>query len=70
MMIGTKVVAKGDFGSVRAGDTGVYTFGADYVPGWDAGRFDVTLDAPRSRMIVQSHWTLSELLSYWTEVRS
>lgn len=67
--IGTKVRATEKFRDrIRPGDTGTYTSGADYLPGWDAGRFDVTLDNPRTKQLVSSHWTYGEMCEFWEEM--
>lgn len=68
MQIGDKVVCIKDMYTAKVGDTGVYTFGADYVPGWDAGQFTVTLDNPRTNHRCSNHWTYQELSDYWKKV--
>jgi hypothetical protein len=73
MKVGTRLRAKRDLlTGVTEGDLGTFVFGADYVPGWDAGRWEVRLDKPATRhgtrLAVSTHWTLAELLNAWEEV--
>jgi hypothetical protein len=59
-------------GRVNQGDTGTLVFGADYVPGWDGGRWTVEPDkypeaSPFGHLSV-SYWTEQEMLLTWKPV--
>lgn len=54
---------------VEVGERGWITFGAEYVPGWDAGRWTVEPDSfpggsPYGHRAV-NYWTEQELLRSW-----
>ena len=67
MRVGDKVVCiKSTFGTqLQPGDTGVISRMEDYVPGWDAGQFNVKLDKPRTRFQQSCHWKYQEMAEYW-----
>jgi hypothetical protein len=59
-------IKTGPYGSPAEGDKGTLVFGADYVPGWDAGRWTVELDDPGDRRhTAASYWTESEMRESW-----
>jgi hypothetical protein len=73
VLIGARMRCVSDMGTgVKEGTLGTFTRGEDYVPGWDAGIFEVTLDEPvrefGREMKVQAHWTLDEMLTHWEPV--
>lgn len=56
------------FGTPK-GTLGTYQGGADYVPGWDAGKFEVLLDHPNEYGHKYAlHWTYDEVCRYWQKV--
>lgn len=62
-------IKTGTYGSPVEGEEGTLVFGADYVPGWDAGRWTVEPDSypeqsPFGHRAV-NYWTEQEMLQSW-----
>jgi hypothetical protein len=57
---------------VSVGDLGTVTEAADYLPGWDAGRFTVQPDTFPEKSLyghrAVSYWTRQEMLESWEKV--
>jgi hypothetical protein len=73
MMEGTRLICTRDHMGAEVGDTGTCTFGSDYVPGLDAGRWTVEPDAfpAKSRYGHRAinYWTSEEMLGSWEVAR-
>lgn len=69
MRVGSRVRCLKAHSGIEVGDLGTFTFGADYVPGWDAGRFTVEVDkfpaeSPYGHRAI-SYWTEAEMAESW-----
>lgn len=72
MRVGSRVRCRKAHMGIEVGDLGTFTFGADYVPGWDAGRFTVEPDlfpgnSPYGHLAV-NYWTAVEMSESWEPV--